>query len=226
MEGAPRGVADLPVGLDYRLSRVQVLPQTSADVGQDLGEQLLALGAERQGVAVLGEAVDEILGQIRPADHPELAEKGQPAVVETNHRLGPGPRGGLSGGVGLGGRLVQVLGLPADPVLVCLGHVLEDGHLGKDPLVRRVEQVAFGPVPLFGQAHETVQLALEFPVDRRPFEERGPGPAFVTLVCQTCPLYMCAGYPSKRPSGCSDYPTGFRHSCQRRASRTVDMKGL
>ena len=81
MERAAGRIADLTVGLDDGVAGGQFLFHVGVDVTEDLGEQGLAFGGEDNTVAVLGEPVDEVLGQVRTAHDAELAEEGVSAGV-------------------------------------------------------------------------------------------------------------------------------------------------
>ena len=100
-----RRVANLPVGLHDALLHVRIRAgevslHLLANSVKHLGEQALVFFRERQGVPVAGEPFHEVLRQVRPAHHAQLAEERQAAVVQPEHRLRPHLAGGASGRVG------------------------------------------------------------------------------------------------------------------------------
>ena len=122
-------VANLPVGLHDAVLHIGVRAVETglhllADLMENLGEQSLVVLGKGQGVAVAGEPLHEILGQVGSAHHAQLAEKGQAAVVQAEHRLRPHLARRAAGGVGLHCLGFQLLSLrqqlrlfapPADP---------------------------------------------------------------------------------------------------------------
>ena len=139
VKGAVRRVANLPVGLDNRLSSGEVALHVVVDVGKDLGEEGLTRLVKGQGVPVAIKTVDEVLGQVGTAHHAQLAKEGQSTIVQPTDYTGPHLGGGPSGSVGLGGLLLQQSGFLQDLLLPLHGQVLEDGHMLDQPVVRGVE---------------------------------------------------------------------------------------
>ena len=101
VERPARSVADLPVSLDDGLSRGKLPLHVIVDAVQNFGKEGLIGLAEGQGVTVLNEVIDEVLGKVRSADDPQLAEKRQPAAVQPDHHLGPRPCSGAACCIGL-----------------------------------------------------------------------------------------------------------------------------
>ena len=71
----------MPVGLDDAIPRREASTHVVVDVGKYFREKGLVVLAEGQGIPVLHETVDKILGQVGTADHTQLAEKGQTSTV-------------------------------------------------------------------------------------------------------------------------------------------------
>ena len=161
MEGASRCVADLAVGLDDGVPRGQLLFHIGIDMRKDLGEQGLTLRAEHHSIAVLGEPIDEVLGQVRPPDDAQLAEEGVPSGVQTDHHFRPCPTGGFPGGVGFRSFFVDRAGFAKQLLLLSFGKVLQHAHLADEPFFRRVVECCAGLVTLAGQSYQAVQFFFE-----------------------------------------------------------------
>ena len=167
VERAAGGVADLAVGLDDGLAGGEMFPHFGGDAAENCGEQGLIFGAEREGVAVGGKAVDIVLGQVGTAHHAQLAEKAHTAAVQAHGYAGPGFGGGAAGGVGFLAGTDNFGGLGQDLGPFRRRQVLKDRHIGDQPLVGGVEVFAVGPLPLAGQGDQFIQSPTEVRVRRR-----------------------------------------------------------
>ena len=168
-----------------------MLIEIIGDVGEHLGKEFLAGLAECYGVPVPGKAIDEVLGQIRPSNDPELAEEGQPAAVQPDGDVGTGPGCRLAIGGGALGLLLYLLSLPLEPLALLLRQVLKDRHMIDQPLVGRVEELAVRSLAAPSYRNELVQATGEGGVYRRA----GEVGAFLSavlegagVVCQAGPL--------------------------------------
>ena len=146
----------MPVGLDDGIARREVLPHEAVDMAEHFGKEGLIGFAEGQSVPVSDEAIDKILGKVGAADNSQLAEKGQPSVVQPDHHFRPCPLGGLPCGIGLRGFLIHSAGLRQDLDLLLFGQVLQYWNMPDKPLVRGVEETAIRRLPLPGQGNQFV----------------------------------------------------------------------
>ena len=70
MERSARGIGYLPIRLDDGFARLELLLNVLVDVAKNLGKKGLVGLTESQSIAVPGESVDEILGEVRPGALP------------------------------------------------------------------------------------------------------------------------------------------------------------
>ena len=175
VERPPRGIADLPVGLYDGVSGGEALLHHPGYVRKYLGKEGLAVFAEGQGIAVFGEAVYEVLGQIRPPRYPQLAEEAQASAVQPYNRIGPGAAPSLACFVELSALQGDLLGFPQELLLFVGREVLEDTHLACKPITRWIEVQAVPFMPLLGCGYQFIKSPCERGVYRRP-RQRCPHP--------------------------------------------------
>ena len=131
-------VANLPVGLYDALAGGEPGFHLVACLVEHLREQSLVILREGQRVPVAGEPFHEILRQVGPAHHSQLAEKRQTAVVQSKHRFRPNFARSAAGGVGFNRLGFQLLRLRQQLRLTLRRQILEDRHPANNPLFGRV----------------------------------------------------------------------------------------
>jgi hypothetical protein len=151
VEGASGGVTHLPVGLDNSVTRHQVLGQGLVEVTEHLGKEGLVGLAKGQSVTVPGEAVNEVLGKVGPADHSQLTKKCQTATLKPEYHAGPSPISGPALGIGFLGFSVYLLGLLQELRSFRRRKVLQDPHTVDQPLVGRIKEGTVPVVPTLRQ---------------------------------------------------------------------------
>ena len=167
MEETSRRVSDLPIGVNDVISGFEALLHIHCDVGKDLCKERLISLAEDQRITVAGETVDEVLREIGPPRHPELAEKGQSPGIQPEYYIRPYPSGRLTCGVSLFALLYELPGFLQDFLLSGLREVLENRHMIHKPLVRWVKELAIWGLPLSGYGNELIKGLLKLRVDWR-----------------------------------------------------------
>ena len=172
VERAARRVADLPVSLDDRLTAGEMLPHFSGHTLENLGEQSLIFLAERKGVPVGRKAIHIVLGQIRPAHHPQLAEKPQPAAVQPHRYPRPGFRRRPPGRVGFLPNADDLHRFRQRPLPFPCRQILKHRHISQQPLVGGIKVFAVRPLPLPGQRHQFIQRPVKLRVHPRRQQRR------------------------------------------------------
>ena len=112
------------------------------------------------------EAVDEVLREVGPPCHAQLAEEAHAAAVQPDDRVRPRPYARFALAVEPGALLYYVVGFQKELLLLLSGKVLEDAHVAYEPLAVWVEVFALLRVPFLGRSDQLVQGLCETGVYR------------------------------------------------------------